>query len=123
MERKLLYYDRFQRMPRHYDGAPIFHFLFKDVKTGEDVTIGSCFFAEEASNFLGGVYYDDIIEAEKDYDILWNLSDDRIRPAAETFEEVQAEYQKMLKNGISEKEVNSEMIKYYKEKRVSRILK
>ena len=35
-ERKLLYYDRFQRMPRHYNGAPIFHFMCKDVKTGED---------------------------------------------------------------------------------------
>lgn len=123
MERKLLYYDRFQRMPRHYDGAPIFHFLFKDVKTGEDVTIGSCFFAEEASDILGGVYYEDIVEAEKDYDILWNLSDDRIRPVVETFEEVENEYQRMLKDGVSEKEVNSEMIKFFEEKRVSRILR
>ena len=42
-ERKLLYYDRFQRMPRHCNDEPIFHFMCKDVKTGVDFILGSCF--------------------------------------------------------------------------------
>ena len=43
-ERKLLYYDCFKRMLKHYNGVPIFHFMFKDVKTGRDVILGSCDF-------------------------------------------------------------------------------
>ena len=66
-ERKLLYYDRFQRMPRHYNGAPIFQFMCKGVKTGEDVTLGACYFAEEVSKTIGGHYYEDIAEATNDY--------------------------------------------------------
>ena len=73
-------------MPRHYNGAPIFHFICKDVKTGEDVTLGACYFAEEVSKTIGGHYYEDIVEATNDFDILWSLSDERISPVADTFD-------------------------------------
>ena len=116
-ERKLLYYDRFQRMPRHYNGAPIFHFMCKDVKTGEDVTLGACYFAEEVSKTIGGHYYEDIVEATNDFDILWSLSDDRISPVADTFDEVQAEYQRMINEGVSPEEINSSMITLFQQKR------
>lgn len=116
-ERKLLYYDRFQRMPRHYNGAPIFHFMCKDVKTGEDVTLGACYFAEEVSKTIGGHYYEDIVEATNDFDILWSLSDDRISPVADTFDEVQAEYQRMINEGVSPEEINSAMITLFQQKR------
>ena len=116
-ERKLLYYDRFQRMPRHYNGAPIFHFMCKDVKTGEDVTLGACYFAEEVSKTIGGHYYEDIVEATNDFDILWSLSDDRISPVADTFDEVQAEYQRMINEGVSVEEINSAMITLFQQKR------
>lgn len=109
-ERKLLYYDHFQRMPRHYDGAPIFHFMCKDVKTGEDITLGTCYFNEEVSNVLGGHYYQEITDAIKDYDIIWNLSYNRISPVADTFEDVQTEYQRMLNEGVSKEEINIAMI-------------
>ena len=115
-ERKLLYYDRFQRMPKHYNGAPIFHFMCKDVKTGEDFTLGSCYFADEVSSVVGGHYYVDITEAIRDFDILWNLSDERISPVADTFDEVQAEYQRMLSEGVTSEEINSEMMTLFKEK-------
>ena len=46
MERKLLYYDWFEIIPRHYDGERIIDFIFKDVKTGEDFVLGSCYYAE-----------------------------------------------------------------------------
>ena len=116
-ERKLLYYDRFQRMPRHYNGAPIFHFICKDVKTGEDVTLGACYFAEEVSKTIGGHYYEDIVEATNDFDILWSLSDERISPVADTFDEVQAEYQRMINEGVSPEEINSSMITLFQQKR------
>ena len=116
-ERKLLYYDRFQRMPRHYNGAPIFHFICKDVKTGEDVTLGACYFAEEVSKTIGGHYYEDIVEATNDFDILWSLSDERISPVADTFDEVQAEYQRMINEGVSVEEINSAMITLFQQKR------
>lgn len=116
-ERKLLYYDRFQRMPRHYNGAPIFHFMCKDVKTGEDVTLGACYFAEEVSKTIGGHYYEDIVEATNDFDILWSLSDERISPVADTFDEVQAEYQRMINEGVSVEEINSAMITLFQQKR------
>lgn len=116
-ERKLLYYDRFQRMPRHYNGAPIFHFMCKDVKTGEDVTLGACYFAEEVSKTIGGHYYEDIVEATNDFDILWSLSDERISPVADTFDEVQAEYQRMINEGVSPEEINSAMITLFQQKR------
>lgn len=115
-ERKLLYYDRFQRMPRHYNGAPIFHFIFKDVKTGEDITLGACYFAEEVSKTIGGLYYEDIVEATNDFDILWNLSDERIRPVADTFDEVQVEYQRMINEGVTLEEINSAMIILFHQK-------
>ena len=117
IERKLLYYDRFQRIPRHYNGAPIFHFMCKDVKTGEDVTLGACYFAEEVSKTIGGHYYEDIVEATNDFDILWSLSDERISPVADTFDEVQAEYQRMINEGVSPEEINSAMITLFQQKR------
>ena len=116
-ERKLLYYDRFQRMPRHYNGAPIFYFMCKDVKTGEDVTLGACYFAEEVSKTIGGHYYEDIVEATNDFDILWSLSDERISPVADTFDEVQTEYQRMINEGVSPEEINSSMITLFQQKR------
>ena len=116
-ERKLLYYDRFQRMPRHYNGAPIFHFMCKDVKTGEAVTLGACYFAEEVSKTIGGHYYEDIVEATNDFDILWSLSDERISPVADTFDEVQTEYQRMINEGVSPEEINSAMITLFQQKR------
>lgn len=119
-ERKLLYYDRFQRMPRHCNGEPIFHFMCKDVKTGVDFILGSCFFADEASSVLGGHYYSDITEATHDFDILWNLSDERISPVADTFEEVQAEYQRMLSEGVTLEEINVAMMTLFHEKKQSK---
>lgn len=120
-ERKLLYYDRFQRIPRYYNGAPIFHFMCKDVKTGEVVTLGACNFPKEVSKVLGGCYYGDIAEATNDFDILWSLSDERISPVADTFEEVQVEYQRMINEGITPEEINSAMITLFQEKRKTKI--
>lgn len=116
LERKLLYYDRCQRIPRHYCGEPIFHFIFKDVKSGEDFTLGSCFFADEVSSVFGGHYYADITEATRDFDILWSLSDERISPVAANFEEVQAEYRRMLSEGVTSEEINFAMMTLFQEK-------
>ena len=115
-EKQLLYYDRYQRMPRHFKGAPIHHFGFKDVKTGDEVTLGACWYNEEVSKALGGHYYEEITEAVKDFDILWKLSDERISVVAETFEEVQLEYQRMLQEGVSPQDINSAMMEYYQSK-------
>ncbi len=120
-EKKLLYYDYFQKMPRYYNGAPIFHFMCKNVKTGEDVTLGACYFAEELSKTIGGNYYSDIVDATNDFDILWNLSDEKISPVADTFDEVQKEYQRMINEGVSPEEINSDMIALFQQKRKIKI--
>lgn len=116
-EKKLLYYDRWEVAPRFYNGATIIHFIFKDVKTGKDVTLGSCYFAEEVSKVLGGHYYDDILKATNDFDILWSLSDEVIRPVADTFDEIQVEYQRMINEGVAPEEINSAMITLFQQKR------
>ncbi len=120
-EKKLLYYDYFQKMPRYYNGAPIFHFMCKNVKTGEDVTLGACYFAEELSKTIGGNYYSDIVDATNDFDILWNLSDEKISPVADTFDEVQKEYKRMINEGVSPEEINSDMIALFQQKRKIKI--
>ncbi len=115
-KRKLLYYDRFQRTPKHYMGEPVYHFFFKDVETGEDIILGQCYYAKEVSDILDEIYYFDITEATNNYDILWNLSEEKIRPVTDTFKEVQFEYKRMLNNGVDTKDINSEMISLFKEK-------
>lgn len=115
-KRMLLYYDRFQRTPKHYKGEPIYRFMFKDVETGEDIILGQCYFAKEVSDILDEHYYFDITEASRDFDILWNLTEEKISPVTDTFEEVQVEYQTMLNDGVDSKEINSAMIALFKEK-------
>ena len=122
-EKKLLYYNRYEKMPRHYDGAPIYHVFFIDVKTGKEFALGLCDFAVEVSNMLGGRYYSDITKAAHDYDILWNISDEKISPITNTFEEVQLEYQRLLREGIVSEEINSKMIALFQEKQKQKTLK
>lgn len=119
-ERKLLYYDRFQKMPRHYNGAPLFCFMFKDVKTGEDIILRSCIFSQEVSAILGGHYYSEITNAVNDFDILWSLSDEKISPVTDNFEEVQTEYQRMLSEGVSQEEINPSMMILFQSKTESK---
>jgi hypothetical protein len=116
LEKDLLYYDRCKMMPRHYNGSPIEHFLFKNVRTGEYVTLGACFYNEQVSNILGGHYYGKITAATEDFDILWKLSENGISVIAETFEETQAEYQRMVQEGVTPKEINSAMMALYQAK-------
>ena len=113
--RRLLYYDHFKREEKHYGGAPIVHFMYRDVRTGQYVTLGSCFFAEGASEALRGRYYNSILDATNDFDILWNVSDDVISPIDNSFEDVQSEYRRMVDEGVSPLEINSELIKLYSE--------
>ena len=62
-------------------------------------------------------HYEDIVEATNDFDILWSLSDERISPVADTFDEVQTEYQRMINEGVSPEEINSSMITLFQQKR------
>lgn len=116
MKRKLLYYDHFRKMPRNYNGCPIYHFGFKDVATGDNIILGQCYYNKGAGNYLGGHYYTDITEATEDFDILWNVSDDKISVVAETLAEVQKEYKRMLREGVSLYDINQRMMDYYQSK-------
>ncbi len=109
-------------MPRQYNGEPIFHFMCKDVKTGEDVVLGACFFNQKVSEVLGRHYYHKITDAVDDFDILWSLSDERISPVADTFEEIQAEYQRMLSENVSKEEINSAMMMLFQNRSKSKSL-
>ncbi len=115
-KRTLLYYDRFKRTAKHWNGSPITLFEFYDVKTGEKVILGDCFYSDEVEERLGYKFYFNITDAQKEHDILWNLSDGRISVVAETFEEVQNEYQRMLNEGISPSEINKSMMDFYSNK-------
>lgn len=119
MEKKLLYYDRYQNTPKHFNGAPIVIFSFIDVKTGETIQLGECFYHQEVSELLGGKFYMEINEAVNDFDIIWKLKTQGVSPAAETFEEVQNEYLRMLNEGANPKEINQAMIKFYQDKALS----
>lgn len=120
-ERRLLYYCSFQSTSRNYNGEPIFHFTYKDVKTGEEVILGSCLFNQEVSDILGGHYYSEITDAADDFDILWSVSDEKISPIDDNFETVQAEYQRMLNEGISQEKINSDMMILFQSKMEGKI--
>ena len=122
-EKKLLYYDHYQIMPKHYNGNSIIHFNFIDVKTGKNFVLGQSYAASEMSNILDGYYYEDITKATDDFDILWSLSDTKISPITATFEKVQAEYQKILNEGITKEEVNFKMLTLFQEKNQKTISK
>lgn len=121
-EKPLLYYVSYRRMPRHFGGLPVNHFLFKDVKTGEEVTLGACFYNEELSNRIGWHYYQNIEDAVIDFDILWKLVGEKIKVVDGTFEEAQQEYQRMVSERISPEEINTGMMKFYGVKSITRKL-
>ena len=115
-DRRLLYYDNFKKVPQNFNGAPLLHFSFKDVQTGKKIVLETCFYANAVSHLLGGQCYSQITDAVRDYDILWHLSDGVIGPVADTFEEVQTEYRRMLSEGVTLSEINSAMMELFKNK-------
>jgi len=112
-ERKLLYYDRVRKMPKHWDGSPIHQFRFIDVKSGEEVILGQCFENRRVSFALSEYYYSDILDASQHYDLLWKVLPDRITYVTETFEEVQGEYKRLVHDGISPDKINEIMMGHF----------
>ena len=51
------------------------------------------------------------------YDILWILIEEKVSSIAYTFEEVQAEYQRLINEGVKNDEINSTMIMLFQDKK------
>ena len=113
MERKLLYFESSIQLPMNWHGEPIYKSVFKDVKTGDQIILNSCLFSQDISKIFGEHYYSAITDAEKDFDILWKVSDDEVRSVDDEFIHVQGIYEEMLRNGVSLKDINGAMIDYY----------
>jgi len=113
-EKQLLYYNSYKRSLRHWNGAPIVHFSFTDVKTGEKITLAECFNNKEVSEYLGGPCYKEIEAAIKDFDILWQIENEQIDPLVQTLEEVQTEYQRLLTEGTHSSKINEAMMELFK---------
>lgn len=112
-ERELLYYERCTRMPKHYNGAPILHYTYRNVKTGENVALGYCMYGDEVSELGFGYYYDDITKAEEYFDILWSVSGDGITPIPTPFEMVQERYKRLLSDGVPADRINAAIMEEF----------
>ena len=100
-EKRLLYYCWYKRANHNYNGVPVYFFCFKDVKTNEEVVLGNCYYASEISEYLGGQFYYNIMDATNNYDILWQYTNGIIEPLNASFSDVQKEYEQMLNQDIS----------------------
>ena len=114
MEKNLLYYDGFQKMPRHWNGESIHQLYFTDIKTDEDISFLLCNYAQELSVALGKNVYSSIDELENDFDILWDKKESTLSPLKEEFSDVQAEYSRMMNQGVPIEDINAAMLKQYK---------
>lgn len=119
-ERRLWYYDYFQKSAKHYNGTAITFLHFKDVKTKQSVTLGFCDEAEELGQMLDEHFYEEITDMTDDFDILWNFSNETIKPLSYSFEDVKNEYQRMLHQGISASEINKAMMSLFCQKENTR---
>jgi len=121
-EKKLLYYERYVQNKFRLNESTrirIAHIICKDVKTNEIVILGHTIFPEEVSKSLAIAehYYDNIDNITNDYDLLWILTEETLSPIIYTFEEVQAEYQRLINDGVKKDEINSIIIELFKNKK------
>lgn len=117
MGKKLLYFENSSRSSQCYMGYPIYIFKFRDVETGQEVILRQCILNKDIKDAeYSGKYYSDIEEALDDYDILWYLTELKIESIKESFEEVQAEYRRLLEAGEVAKDINSHMTSTYNQK-------
>ena len=123
VEKKLIYYAQPMPIARYYNGHLISSFIFKDVKTGEKIILGTSDDYKEVAKILGGIYYKNIQDANDDFDILWNISHNHITPVNVSFNEVQMKYKEMLKQGIDPNEINSNILNLFEYQEKRKILK
>ena len=109
-KKRLLYYNLCRLYDESWQGYPVRQFEFIDIMTGGVVILGECYLNEGIARIMGGIYYKDIAEAAKDYDVLWLLSDEKICRVAETVEGPQAEYRRMINEGVTPEQVNQAML-------------
>lgn len=112
-EKNLLYYFGYKIVSKHYDGHPIYHFYFKSVKTGKDVNLVSCAADIEEPSILGNHFYSNIVDATNDFDILWQISDDKISLLNIPYEEIRKDYLKMIKEGLVPSDINQLFLEQY----------
>ena len=100
-EKRILYFEGYDMMPRNYMGYGVFHFYFKDVETDEEIILGECVRATELNKTSDIKYYEEIKDAEEEYYILWRYNDYNVSKINAELEEVQYEhhiYKKLVSN-------------------------
>ena len=100
-------------MPKHFEGEPVYHNKFISIKTGEEIILGDCVYAEELEKKGLGHYYKSISEATKDYYILWKVENGKIFWIYETYEEIKKEYDALIAGGMSEEDASLSILNTY----------
>lgn len=107
-EKELLYYDSYSMKHKHIDGCPIVDFNFINVRDDSKVTLMSC--GEEMRFDDGTIIYDSILDASRDYDILWKIEDNTIKPIHNNYNYVKLTYFDLLSKGVKDYEMNEKML-------------
>ena len=115
VEKPLLNYQGTKNTTWSWYESPIYIYKFIDVKTGKHFTFWECLYAKEAAEAFRAPFYENITHATADFDILWKISEKQISPVAPT-SEVQAEYQRMVNEGVEPDKINDAMMELYKVK-------
>lgn len=120
MEKELAYYIGYERKPKHFEGNYVYLFNFRGVESGEYFSLGYCYeHGEELSNFGYGHFYNNILDMCNDFDIIWELKEDRITPSSTDYEVIQKEYEELFEAG--EPNVNDYLLqKYSKDTRINK---
>lgn len=113
MSKKLIYYISRKRTVRYLANVPLHEYVFRDVKTGNLISLEEGINPEEVINVHDRKCYGHITEACEDYDILWRFAEDKIKPVDVPFELVQEEYLKYLSSGEPIQDINEYMVNTY----------
>lgn len=115
-EKDLIYYEGCELYDKslwHFNRRPkIKLFKFRNVKTGEYLKIGGSFYKELVEE-MGYKFYENVLEAEKDFDILWDKTSTIISPLTQAYEEVREEYENLLKQNIPSEQINEIVLNKY----------
>lgn len=129
MEKELLYYEGKLKLREKNGYARMYRYFFRKVSDGFPITITTCMYREKGipDQENDGILFDysNIIEALKDYDILWQYPNNKqndiffsfysndLDPIDVAFNDIHYEYLKLIKQGVAPLDANEFMIKKY----------
>lgn len=119
----LLYFESKQEQRQRFAGTTIQHYHFKEIKSNRSMILKECHFDVALSWIMNQKYYQNIRDAQNDFDLLWKCENNEILPIDDSFQTVANKYQSLAKDGFSEAEINSMILKQYHAKNKCKKLK